>query len=532
MYKEKSTNFDQLGFYSPFTGLSPEKAQRLKDSWAGTFYKEVYLKIDETPFAQLYSTKGSRPNIPIRLLVSALILKEFQGLTDEELLENIEWNRQFQVALGLSNQDKVPFSARTLTRFRTKIYQFEKENNIDLIHQVIKSLLDNLNEEMGTQKNLRHMDSFMVSSNTRKLNRLEIFYETIRKCLKALKASEVIIPEELEHYLYPYDRNQVFYYDHSVSYEDRVRLIIRDVLTTMGLFTISSAKLKEEDLLKRLIDEQLVVENGQYRLKKGKSEGLNSKTMQTPHDPDATYREKKGKHIGYVGNIQEAACEDGSMITDYQYEQNNYSDSQFLKDFIQKESKISSGSKTTLVTDGAYASTENEQIAKANGIEHVSTELAGRKTEDICADFVFNDEGTRILRCPNGLSPLRCSYISTSGQCRAVFDLSSCPGCPYFNICHPKLQKKTAVKILSVKSALRARSRRRQTGETFNRQRNFRNGAEAIPSIMRNKFNVDRMPVRGLIRTRHLFGFKIAGLAITKFLRFKKKKSIREAQCA
>ena len=57
--------------------------------------------------------------------------------------------------------------------------------------------------------------------------------------------------------------------------------------------------------------------------------------LQNPADPDAIYREKAGKqNCGYEANVIEATGENGSIVLDYQYEQNTHSDSQFLKETI------------------------------------------------------------------------------------------------------------------------------------------------------------------------------------------------------
>jgi len=54
----------------------PEKLKgKLETSWAGTFYREVFARIDEEVFSVLYSEKDSRPNVPINLLVGLEILK-------------------------------------------------------------------------------------------------------------------------------------------------------------------------------------------------------------------------------------------------------------------------------------------------------------------------------------------------------------------------------------------------------------------------------------------------------------------------
>ena len=48
----------------------------------------------------------------------------------------------------------------------------------------------------------------------------------------------------------------------------------------------------------------------------------------------------------------------------------------------------------------------------------------------------------------------------------------------------------------------------------------IRNGVETVPSVIRNKYLVDTMPVRGKLRTKLFFGFKVAALNFQKLRRF------------
>jgi len=90
--------------------------------------------------------------------------------------------------------------------------------------------------------------------------------------------------------------------------------------------------------------------------------GMDANILQNPADPDATYREKAGKqHRGYVANVIEASGKNGSIIEDYQYEQNTHSDSQFLKETLDSMEK--QAETVTVVTDGAYSGTQNEELA-------------------------------------------------------------------------------------------------------------------------------------------------------------------------
>ena len=60
-----------------------------------------------------------------------------------------------------------------------------------------------------------------------------------------------------------------------------------------------------------------------------------SQVLLNPSDPEATFRYRAGgKHLGYVGNIVESDGENGSLVIDYDYQQNTYADNQFMKDYL------------------------------------------------------------------------------------------------------------------------------------------------------------------------------------------------------
>ena len=78
------------------------------------------------------------------------------------------------------------------------------------------------------------------------------------------------------------------------------------------------------------------------------------------------------------------------------------------------------------------------------------------------------------------------------------------------------------VKVVSVKSIMKLTETR--TPEELEVQTligRIRNGIETAPSRLRNKYNVDKMPVRGKLRTKLFFGFKVAAYNCQKLFRFK-----------
>ena len=45
----------QMSMFGSIDSVPEKLRKRLAASWAGTFYSEVYVRIDEEPFAVLYS---------------------------------------------------------------------------------------------------------------------------------------------------------------------------------------------------------------------------------------------------------------------------------------------------------------------------------------------------------------------------------------------------------------------------------------------------------------------------------------------
>lgn len=67
-----------------------------------------------------------------------------------------------------------------------------------------------------------------------------------------------------------------------------------------------------------------------------------------------------------MANLEEAVDKNGSVITDYQFEQNSYSDSRFLKESLKRTDVQKEES--TLITDGAYSGKENHDLAAEKNI--------------------------------------------------------------------------------------------------------------------------------------------------------------------
>ena len=194
------------------------------------------------------------------------------------------------------------------------------------------------------------------------------------------------IPEHLRHYTEADDRNRVIYHNHSEETSAKIEAVLKDAAALKELCGADYDGSSSYQLLLRVLKEQAIQkEDGTYRLRTKEDGGMDASILQNPADPDATYREKAGKqHRGYVANVIEASGKNGSIIEDYQYEQNLHSDSQFLKETLDSMEK--QAETVTIVTDGAYSGTQNEEKAAEKNI----TLITGREFAEMLLDVGFS----------------------------------------------------------------------------------------------------------------------------------------------
>lgn len=507
---------------STLFGLTAREKKALEHSWAKVFADDIFPSIDEKPFAVLYSDKASRPNSPVNVIVGALILKELFDLSDDEVYENLLLDPRYQYALHTTSFQEQPISDKTLSRFRQRCYNYECLQGVDLYHDCIKDLAGKTARLMKIDGRIRRMDSMMVEANIRKLSRAELLYRSIAKWVSWLHTNgrnELIYG--YEHYYDPNDYNQLFYHNRSSELDNGLDKLLKDADQLLKNSSYGFSGITEYDLFVRVLSEQTVVDDDGIRRLRTKGDAiLGSSIMQSPTDPDATYREKAGKkHRGYVANIEESVSENGSVVTDYQFEQNTKSDSAMFKEHLDdigpQEQEV------TIVADGAYSGTENQEKAAENNIKLVTTDLSGKDVPEIIGEFELNEEGTQVLKCPAGHTPKSTSYIRQTGICTASFPRSCCENCPHRGECRAKIYKRVAKVRVSGKAVARAVLQAEMETDLYKDYGRFRNGVETIPSILRNVFHADRMSVSGLIRNKFFFGSKVAALNFRKLYRYR-----------
>ena len=211
--------------------------------------------------------------------------------------------------------------------------------------------------------------------------------------------------------------------------------------------------------------------------------------------------------------------ETGSVIMNYQYDVNTRSDSSFIKEAI--ENATVSEETVAVIADGAYSGEDIQEQASLKNIGVLTTGLTGRKPKGILSEFTLSGDGKSVISCPAGHKPKSSSYISQTGLIRVSFLREKCAQCPQREECNPVLKKRTALMYISVASRVKVLAQKNmQDDEVRQLIGRIRNGVETVPSIIRNKYGVDHMPVRGKLKTKQFFGFKVAAFNFIKMFRF------------
>lgn len=271
---------------------------------------------------------------------------------------------------------------------------------------------------MNLNERIRRVDSLMIESNIRFLSRMELIYTCISKLVVYfIKKSPDIISEQLKHYANPNDYNRIFYHQRNDNMGAIIQTLLTDSDCLLHLCKTDFEDVTEYQLFIRCLFDQTVVENEKRRMRTKQNGTMNLSALQNPSDPDATYRNKTGKRYrGYSANIEETVGKNRSIATKYQYDKNTHTDSQFLHEFLSAIER--SEEEIILVTDGGYDGQNNITLAKEKNVRLVTTVLIDKEALDVLANFEFNEEGTRLLKCESNHIPISQSYTKSTRQCR------------------------------------------------------------------------------------------------------------------
>jgi hypothetical protein len=505
--------------------VPPAKAKRLHKSWAEVFQQRALPLIHEESFAPLYCEDNGRPNQPVQVVFGVLLLKEIFNLTDEEALEQLEFNLLWQHALGLSGDDS-HLCQKTLHNFRARLL------TQDMVRLVFEDTTDRIIAALGVCVDRQRLDSTHIVSNIALLTRLGLFCETLRVLLATVRQEHPRlynrVPDGLRRRYLRDDGTASSYGDvRRDGARRRLGVCARDLYRLHELFAgTTAATLPEYRLVKRLLAEQCEItaaaatpgaddddaDDGGTPVVLKEPKDIASSSLQTPHDPDVTYSGHKGK--GYEVQIAETCDESNAVefITYVAVTDSCSSDANATMPTLEMlwERELQP---TALVADTAYGSAENAVSAECLGTELISPISGGRAQEEsdltderralTTADFNLDVGLQRAAVCPAGHASIAHFELSFApDRVALVFDQDRCEACPRYERCPARLDDSMGGYVLAVDLAADnlARRRRLEASGEFAKRYAIRAGIEATNSELKRKHGLGKLPVRGRLR--------------------------------
>jgi hypothetical protein len=509
LFKENIAHIQESLFDS--SNIMNEGVKRkLEKSWAPIFYEHIFSKIDEKPFAVMYSDTG-RPNFPVNISLALEYIKHFQNYTDDELVENFYFNYLLNYAVGIRTLGELNLAERTLYEFRSRIYKYTMEHpgEDDLIFGQFRNLVDGFAVTAGISDKLQRMDSTMFMSNIKKSGRLALAYDVLVKAVKSipeeicsLPLKEVLTSEFKTDTLYRVKVNE------TDSKFETILNLCREALETLK--SLNPEKETEElRIINRFLAEQAKYDEETDRLRARDKKEISAASLQSAYDEDATYRNKAGKsQSGYVANLSETCSKKNpfQLITDYKVAANITSDVELINERLLELEK-NTGCKE-LYVDGGYYSQEAAESDEEQGIKINFTDMTGKtpKGNVGACEFELDDEKKIIKSCPKGIKPMRSA--EKAGQFVAHFSLESCEGCELLDQCPVKKQKKSYVVRFSQK-ALTASKQRKLITENYKSNCSMRAGIEGTNSALKRRHGMSKLKVRGLAKVQVEVGLKV-----------------------
>jgi len=523
MFKE-NPNTRQISILDPYHTYPKYIREALDKSWAPCFYSQVFTKINEQRFAVLYSNKNSRPNTPVNILVGLFFLKELNGWTDEEILAAFYFDYRVQYALGITDFEKQRLCINTVTNFRNRLCAYEEQTGEDLLQQEVDALTEELIKVSEMDTSLARQDSMMVSANCKKMNRLELIYTVNANMTKALlQTDKALIPASCQHYLEEKDKSKQLYRLKKEKVDSKLEQLLNESLKLYDAVPENLQDTQAFQNLGRLLDEQTrQADKGIIPLE---NKEISPDSLQNPSEPDATFRRKGNKeHTGYVLNTVEARDEEKQMsIIIYHEEQQN-----IISDVELGQNALDAGLNGVkeIVNDGAYYSAETVKKAAERGIEMSFSALNGRKVEDECFgvnEFVIDPVTHAVSLCPAKQKPAFSAYDAEKELYHAKFAKETCALCTLFHACPVKEQVKFNSLRFTEKKLQVDICRSKLGDERHKELADFRAGVEGVPSVLRRAYNIDHIPVRGLLRRGIWVHSKIMAFNFKSFFTHLKK---------
>jgi len=496
--------------------LTPKQFALLKKSKGYQFYEIVFQQIEEEDFRCLYSEKFSAPNSPVNCLVSAMILCQLRDWSHEELENQIAFNIEIKLALGLKDIASIPFSMRTFYNFMIRLSSYEEREKINLIEQVFLKLTKKQTNSLGIKTTIQRGDSVLLESGIKSYSRLSLLVEVLSRVYSILKQEDQKKYQLLfqnyhlggEQFVYsvPSSERKIEMNNLGIAYFTAYNALQETYghHPTFQLFE----RVYHEHFKRRDDSDKIILE---LRL----AEELTSDMLQSPDDLEATFRSKrKERHHGFVALGIETCHPDNqvNLVTTLAVDKNNVDDSVLLENKLDQLSE-QCPDLNEIHLDAGFGSEENDTKAKKEKIKIIQSAVRG-KTAKVKISVKGNEKKGFMIDCPNPKHPTIQASKSRKNY-KAAFELTICNECPFKLAC-PAYRKKSEPKQTAsfyFPATLALMQKRHNAIYTIpKKRRTIRAGVEGLMGQMhRGERHTGKLKVRGLFKCKlYVFSMGIA----------------------
>jgi hypothetical protein len=536
MYKANKRHL-QPPLISNVNELPDKQRQRLEDSWAGTFYREYFCRLNEAPFAVLYANCPSRPNIPVNVLVGLDTLKAGFGWSDEELYDHFQFDLQVRYALGYHNLDEGDFEVRSLYNFRRRLGEYNLEHGTNLLVQAFEAITDQQIVAFKVRTDQQRMDSTQVASNILDSSRLQLAAECVQRLARLLTEEDRRrYAQLLEPYLHDTTNQYVYRIKGKAETETHLQQIGQVLWQLLQEGKERYGKEAFFAVARRFFDENFRI-SGEQPQPKDNAE-LSSGSLQSLDDLEASYRQKDNAfYKGYVVNASETSHPDNELqlLTHIQLAPNRTEDSDLMIEALPNLKKRTN--LELLYTDGAFGSPAADLVLRQEHVTQVQSAIRGTTPNPdklhLSQYQIEQDAQGRPqqLVCPHG----QIGQVAPTQSVKcfvAAFEPDGCADCPFLaeQRCRVLWRKRLRrYQLEFTQEEVDAAQRRRRCQEFHQSGHNLRAAVEATMRCLKHPWPGGKLPVRGTPRMTDLMVGSTAMTNIRRITRYLFKKRAQQS---
>lgn len=532
MFK-RNEEYRQYSAFGITSSLSEKKSKMLSKSIEHIFLMNIFTKIKESDFIDLYSQRKSRPNTPVNQLVGSLILKHLNNWTYEELFKNLNFNLLTRHAIGIDTIEEEVFSEATIFNFQNKVIEHYVSTGQDLLTEVFDNLTQKQLDEFGIKTNIQRGDSFLIGSNIFDYTRLQLLIETL---LRVSRIIDDIDKKTFSEIIIDYSKQTSGQYIYNIQRENLPKEISKLSKIYHEIFTKFKDKYSDVSVFR--IFERVYYENFVIKNKKVEvipSNQLNSSILMSPDDQQATYRDKGqlGKK-GYSGHISETANPENKInfITDCVVVQNNIDDARILEDRL-PEMIAKTPDLSEYHADGNYGSPSVDKIMEAHSIIQIQSSMRGRKafakmdiTEGASGVFWVTCEGGQKIKAEKtqkGRNPENRKVVFNYEKCLQCFLKDKCKS----YILGLKVNRPKRVWYFSDEK-IRLQKRLQNTNEIPESRRKLRANVEATVKEAKRGVKNGKVRIRGKVRIKFYLSMTSIAVNLTRIHKYLNERGLLE----